>query len=136
MSGANFASLTAGLLVRKGEAKPSPMMASETFPFAQRVAPAPAPPIPSAPVPTPETERRELPASSQKAGRPALPRRMVLQLSAKDYETLGLLAIKKGTTRQHLLRRALQEIVAEFVDQCNGSCHCIQFSCDQTGPAL
>jgi len=61
---------------------------------------------------------------------------MFLQLSANEYETLGLVAVKKGTTPQHLLRKALHRLFAEFIEQCNGSCHCIQSGCDQSGQAL
>lgn len=135
MSGGNFASLTAGLLVRKGEAKPSPMITSETFPFAQRVARAPVD-TPMAGEPTSQNERRELLGAAAAADLPALPRRMVLQLSAKEYETLGLVAVKKGTTPQHLLRKALHQLVAEYVEQCNGSCQCIRSGCEQTGQSL
>ena len=135
MSGGNFASLTAGLLVRKGEAKPSPIMPAETFPFAQRVAPIPAQaPIPAGPAP--QSGPRQLPAPSPMADAPAIPRRMFVQLSAKEFETLGLVAVKKGTTPQHLLRKALYQLFADFVEQCNGSCQCIQSGCDQTGQAL
>ena len=135
MSGGNFASLTAGLLVRKGEAKPSPMMKSETFPFAQRVARAPVvAPIPA--VATPQSQPGELPVAAAMADVPGIPRRMFVQLSAKEHETLGLVAVKKGTTPQQLLRKALYQIFAEFIEQCSGSCQCIQSGCDQTGQSL
>lgn len=134
MSGGNFASLTAGLLVRKGEAKPSPMMAPESFPFAQRVAPAPVAALPVEPMP--QTLQCELPVAAPATDAPAIPRRMFLQLSAKEYETLGLVAVKKGTTPQHLLRKALYQLFADFIEQCNGSCHCISSGCDQSGQAL
>lgn len=132
MSVGNFASLTAGLLARKGEAKPSPIMASENFPFAQRVTRTPV----DAPVsagPALQSKLRELPSPSTVADVPVKLRRMFLQLSAKEYEALGLVAVKKGTTPQHLLRQALHDCVAEFVEQSNGSCHCIRFNCDQSG---
>ncbi len=61
---------------------------------------------------------------------------MVLQLSAKEFEILGLLAVKKGTTPQFLLRKSLHQLVSEYVEQCGGSCRCIQSGCDQTGQAL
>ena len=132
----SFATLTAGLLVRKGAAKPSPIMTSETFPFAQRAAPAPVDaPIPV--VPRRHSERHELPPPSAIENASATPRRMFLQLSAKEYETLGLVAVKKGITPQRLLRKVVLEFVAAFAEQCDGSCHCIRlnrenFSSDST----
>lgn len=115
MSGGNFASLTGGLLVRKGEAKPPPIMPSEIFRLAQRAVQTPVDvPIPAEP--TPRSERGELSAPSTVADLPATPRRMFVGLSAKEYEALGLVAVKKGTTPQHLMRKALHDFLAEFVE--------------------
>jgi hypothetical protein len=136
VSAGNFASLTAGLLVRKGEAEPSPVMpSSEAFPFAQRVVPAPA----NAPIPVgrvPQIRRHELPAACTDSDAPPKPRRMFLQLSAQEYEALALVAVKKGTTPQHLLRKLLHDFLVEFVEQCDGSCPCIRSGCDHLGQAL
>lgn len=130
MGAGNFARLKADLLVRKGEAEPSPVMA--TFPFAQRVAPGPVDaPVPAGP--RRHSERRELLDPSTI---PDKPRRMVMQLSTKEYELLGLVAVKKGTTPQYLLRTALHEFLADIVEQYNGSCQCIGSGCcDQAGEA-
>jgi hypothetical protein len=110
LSDDNFASLTARVLVRKGEAEPSPVMASsEAFPFAQRVVPGPVDaPIPARP--PRQTKQRELPVLFTDV--PAKPRRMVLQLAANEYEALALVAVKKGTTPQHLVHNALREFLA------------------------
>jgi hypothetical protein len=113
MSGGNFASLTVGLLVRK----PSSIMMSQTFPLARRVAPAPVDaPIPARP--SPRSKQRQLPALSTVADLPAKPSRMSVQLSAAEYEALGLVAVKKGTTPQHVMRNALRDFLVEFVEQC------------------
>lgn len=122
----NLASLAAALLARKGEAEPSAVMPSEVFPFAQRVAPPPVEALNSA-GPKPQSNRRELLATSTVADVTALtvadetakPRRMLVQLSAKEYEALGLVAVKKDTTPQHLLRKVIHDFL---IEQCDGSC--------------
>lgn len=135
MSAGNFASLTAGLLARKGEAEPSPVMPSEVFPFAQRVAHAPVE-SPIHAVPMPQRKRRELPATSTVGDGTAKPRRMFVQLSAKEYEALGLVAVKRGATPPQLLRKVLHDFLVEFIEQCDGSCPCIRSGCDELGQAL
>lgn len=135
MSAGNFASLTAGLLARKGEAEPSPVMSSQVFPFAQRVAPAPVDALVPA-GPTPQRKRRELPAETTVADMSAKPRRMFVQLSAKEYEALGLVAVKRGTTPQHLLRKVLHDFLVVFIEECDGSCPCIRSGCDELGESL
>ena len=125
MSGGNFASLTAGLLVRKGEAEPSPVMPADVFPFPLRVVQAPV----DAPVPageTPQRKRRELPDESTGAdvgaytgaGASARPRRMVVQLSANECEALALVALKSGTTPEQLLRKMLNDFLVVFIEEC------------------
>lgn len=118
MSDNNFANLTVGLHVRKGEAEPSQIMLSEVSAFARRIPPAPVDaPIPAAP--TPPKKRRELSAPPAVAEVAAKPPRITLQLSATEYVALGLVAVKRGTTPQHLLREALHEFLAGFVKQYN-----------------
>jgi hypothetical protein len=119
VSRGNFANLTVGLLARKDEAelspamvsdallvckggaKPSPMMVSETSRFAQHVDPAPA-------------------AACTESDVPARPRRTFV-LSANEYKALGLVADKKGTTPQHLLRKMLRGFLVEFFERGDGS---------------
>lgn len=138
MSGGNFASLTDCLLVRKGKAKPPPMTASETSPFApvrkddaeppsamaseayhyaHHVVPAPL----DAAIPRPprRSKRRELPAAGTESDVPATPRRAFV-LSENEYEALGFVADKKGTTRQDLLRKMLRNFLVAFVEQDDG----------------
>ena len=112
MSAGNFASLTAGLLVRKGEAEPSPVMPAEVFPFPLRVVQAPVDaPVPAGP--TPQRKRRELAAESTGADvgaytgadAPAKPRQMVVQLSANEYDALDLVALKAAPRRSNCCAR-------------------------------
>ena len=109
MSGAKFASITAGLLARKGEAQPW----NHTG--------------------VPETEKISLPWRTYTEGAaappppPAKERSCTIRMSAYDFERLGILAVKKDVSRQQLLKDAL----AEFLDHkaqdygcaCLGACN-------------
>jgi hypothetical protein len=108
MSSGKFASITSGLLARKGEARPWPGLTQE------EPAPAPLPwrPAVAAP-PPPPTDARD--------------KSCALRMSAHDYERLGILAVKADVTRQHLLKQALAEFLAARATQygcaCLGACN-------------
>lgn len=95
---ARFAAITAGLLARKGEAQPwSQQMAQEM----------------------PDRENPPLLLRPEPAARPAVTppppgkdRSCSLRMSAQDYERLGILAVKTGSSRQQLLRQALDDLLA------------------------
>lgn len=94
-------------------------MPSQAFPFMMHVVAGPADAsIPAGP--TPEGTHRELLALSTVADETAKPRRMFVQLSAREYEGLALVAVKTGTTPQHLLRNVLSEFL-ECVERRDGS---------------
>lgn len=97
-----FASVTAGLLARKGEAQPwmqggAQTPAQERMPLAWRsearseICTAPAAPPPPPPVKD---------------------RSCAVRMSPHDYERLGILAVKTGATRQALLKQALAQFLA------------------------
>jgi predicted transcriptional regulator len=102
MSSTKFASITAGLLARKGEAQPwnhggnhSGMReAAEgeklALPWRQYADASSAPP-------PPPTDKD---------------RSCSLRLSSHDYERLGILAVKTGASRQQLLKQAVAEFLA------------------------
>ena len=93
MSSAKFASITASLLARKGEAQPWNSLAApepEKVPLAWR------PPLTMAATPPPP---------------PVKDRSCSVRMSAHDYERLGILAVKSGTSRQHLLKDALAQFL-------------------------
>ena len=109
-SSGKFASITAGLLARKGEARPwgAPTLADNEDtppPLAWRPAVAAPPP------PPPEGKDRSC----------------ALRMSAHDYERLGILAVKQGVNRQHLLKQALADFLAARAAQygcaCLGACN-------------
>ena len=146
MSGAKFASLTAGLLVRKGEATPSPIVSpafSLPRPPERLIAPERAipfcahdatPPAAQARPSAPEKKDPPKPVSIAPPGeppppvQPEKPRRLMVTLSPNEFETLGLIAVKKGATRHQLLRNALEEYMALLVEEYD-DCQCIYTGC-------
>lgn len=107
MSSAKFASITAGLLARKGEARPwAPDAAlAVPFPWQGNFRAATAAP-PSAP--------------------PSKERACSVRMSAQDFERLNILAVKSNVTRQQLLKDALSEYLAararDYACACLGVC--------------
>jgi hypothetical protein len=95
MSSAKFASITASLLARKGEAQPwnaVGMAEAEKVPLAWRT-----PPLAMAAPPPPP---------------PVKDKSCAVRMSAHDYERLGILAVKSGASRQKLLKDALAQFLA------------------------
>src|SRR5262245_8065944 len=126
-----FASITSSLLVRKGEAAPSPITSSAPAPIAARP-PRPVtllsdvarrksdmvePRYVYVPDEAPQSSICDSKADGDK------PRRIVLTLTAHEYETLGLVAVKKGSSRHQLAQAALDAyfewLVAEYGEACN-----------------
>jgi hypothetical protein len=105
-----------GHIVRKGEAEPSPVRASQVSPVAQRVVPAPA----DAPIPAGHRTKASgvnCPFRSQTY------RQSHAGWSCSyrgEYEALALVAVKKDTTPQHLTHNVLREFLVEFVQQGDG----------------
>ncbi len=108
MSSAKYASITSGLLARKGEAQP----------WNHTGEPAPI----SLPwrTYTPEAESAAPPPP------PGKDRSCSLRMSAHDYERLGILAVKSDSTRQQLLKDALAQFLAakaqDYGCACLGAC--------------
>ena len=105
MSSAKFASITAGLLARKGEARP----------WGQEA------------IPTPRPWRADFRAATPAP--PPLPlkdRACQVRMSAHDYERLGILAVKANVTRQQLLKDALSHFLEtkarDYACACLGAC--------------
>ena len=157
MSGGKFASLTSNLLVRKGEAAPSPIVsgpiasaaarpfvhASERFDAPLSAHPrepahAPAwhdgPQLASAPEwhePPPHVEAPERgfarPAReiALHSDHPDKPRRLMVTLTAEEYEMLGIIGVKKDVTRHQLLRIAFDEYLVQLVEEYGEGCQCV-----------
>ena len=56
-------------------------------------------------------------------------RRLMIVLSEEEYETLGILAVKKGFSRHQVLRKALDGYLEWLVDEYGAKCRCISSSC-------
>jgi hypothetical protein len=111
MSSAKFASITASLLARKGEAQPwNPVGMAEP----ERLAP---------------TWRTRLPeaAMAPPPPPPGKDKSCSVRMSMHDFERLGILAVKSDTTRQQLLKEALAQFLAakakDFGCACLGACN-------------
>jgi hypothetical protein len=108
MSSAKFASITAGLLARKGEARPWAAQEAVVPPLAWhsdiRTAPSASPPPP-----------------------PVKDRSCSVRMSAHDFERLGILAVKANVTRQQLLKDALNQFLVskarDYACACLGACN-------------
>jgi len=115
MSQGKFASITSSLLARKGEA--APMTGNTGVPLAWRAeSPAArlaAPPRTNIPPPAP----------------PQTVKRCTVRLSQADYERLGLMAVKRNVTRQHLLQMALTDALAAMARAFPTDCACIGGAC-------
>ncbi len=102
---AKFASITAGLLARKGEAQPWNSMASGMMPEPEKAALAwHGEPARSEPVP------------------PSKEKSCSVRMSAHDYERLGIIAVKTGATRQQLLKAALAQFLSSKAKSLSCAC--------------
>jgi hypothetical protein len=101
-----FSPLTARLMVRKGEANQTAELGWTLKPslFAKKGAAKPA------------SVANDAPKS----------RRLVLTMTPREYETLGLIAVKKGTTRHQLAQEALAVYFDTLADEMGGGCLCIE----------
>ncbi len=125
-----FASVTAGLLARKGEAQPwmqggAQAPAQERMPLAWRseVRAAPA-----------AAAFAEASAGKPPPSPPVKDRSCAVRMSPHDYERLGILSVKTGVTRQALLKQALAQFLAAKAQDhgcaCLGSC---ERNCGEAG---
>jgi hypothetical protein len=122
MSQSRFAPITSDLLARKGTAGPSGLALKPALAWLQdRLDIAPPATAPAAPIPHPPAPHAEK------------PHRIMVALSNVEYETLGIAAVKKNTTRHLIARDALDfyfnQLAHEFHDECRcvskaASCGC------------
>jgi hypothetical protein len=111
MSQPRFAPITADLLARKGEASPSAMMPKLAFAWLKdrpEEAPPPLALAPAAPIPPGEK-----------------PHRVMIALSALEYETLGIAAVKKNSTRHLIAREALDFYFGQLAREFHDECRCV-----------
>jgi hypothetical protein len=125
VSNPRFAPITSSLLARKGDAMPSG--AKPSLFWTRDLPPPPPPPVPAA---APEVAL----AAPLPPGPPdiAKPHRMMVTLTAGEFEKLGIAAVKKGLTRQQVLRIGLDAHL-ERLKREYGGCGCMaNGGCDQS----
>lgn len=129
MSHSKFAPVTANLLVRKGEAAPSPVIPPQPVPV--RAVPWVADPYPPPPMIEPDEHKFVFSEAmfhgdgKEHCGTGEKPRRLVLALTPHEYETLGLVAVKKGSTRHQLAQEAMGAYFEWLVSEYGEVCGCI-----------
>jgi hypothetical protein len=116
-----FAPMTAALLARKGETRPldgarTSVARREPQPYFAISTDAPKPGT------APRADVIFAPAKPSTAVRS---HRISLTLSEAEFETLGIVSVKKAINRQRLLRLAVDSYLAKLADQYRSDCHCI-----------
>ncbi len=114
LSHRQFASITAGLLARKGDAAPS----LETLPLRPSVL-NPAAIAPLTPARPASVKAKAAAAPRQRRSN----RRVNLDLCEEEYERLGIAAAKHHASRPQILRAALKEHLDRLA--CSHGCNCI-----------
>jgi len=99
VSQAKFSAITSSLLARKGDAVPSAVAPKPSL-FWWRANGHP-------PDTEPKNARTKKAAKPPRPPEPGRPHKMVVVLSAAEYEKLGIAAVKKGVTRHQVVRSAL-----------------------------
>ncbi|HEY1629968.1 MAG TPA: hypothetical protein VGF56_01570 [Rhizomicrobium sp.] len=120
MSQPRFAPITASLLARKGEA--APLCAKQPLAWLQDVAPQPPPMLQSTPQ-----------MSHGMADPGEKPHRIMVALSNREYETLGIAAVKKGTTRHRIAREAMDHYFATLAREFHDRCACVSDAAREGG---
>jgi len=110
VSSAKFAAITASLLARKGDAKPSVVVPVKTPPRPALV-PRDDQPFASAP---------------RQPDDPEKPRRIVVPITQVELERLCIAAIKKGTKRHDIVREALSDYFRKLSAELPYPCACME----------
>ena len=137
-----FAQITANLLARKGEAVPS-LTNGTAVSLEPQLQPLP----PREPQPPHwATELRHAFVADITSGKPIAKRskrarnkakldpshrKIFLKVSARENERLEIAAVKKGATRNELIRLAIETYLDELTREFQDKCHCIS---GDTGP--
>src|SRR5512138_2617630 len=110
VNSAKFASITPDLVVRKGEARPWPQYESAVR----------SPPL--------TVRDDEDPLEADVSEPQAVPdgiRRCTMRLTPCEYERLGIVAVKRNTSRQQILRLAVEEYLAAVEQEYGRECGCL-----------
>ena len=101
-----FAPMTADLLARKGDAGPSALALKPALAWLKDRLEAAPPSM----APAPHAEK---------------PHRIMVALSNLEYETLGIAAVKKNTTRHLIAREALDFYFSQLAQEFHDQCRCV-----------
>ncbi len=126
MSSAKFEALSASLLARKGEAAPSVFAPVRASP---RPALVPRHDWPASPKLPPPPSEPQQPDNSDKL------RRIVVSITHEDLERLCIVAIKKGASRQDIVRGALHDYFRKLSEEFPHPCACVEVGCCRSGAA-
>jgi hypothetical protein len=133
MSRAKFASVTAGLLARKGEARPWTPVDAQTKSYDWRSEIHDA-----AQQPAVERPRTEMHVEARVDTRPEThhhlyghahvhdgDKRYAIRMSPKEYERLGIIAVKRSVTRQYLMREMIEQFLQSAASEYCAGCTCL-----------
>ena len=128
MSATKFASITAGLLARKGDAMPW-VQGGISDGVHENEKPAPVW-SPQAPPPL-VTPRAPISAAALPPSTPPKDKSCSIRMSAHDYERLGIIAVKTGSSRAQLLKDALSQFLVGQAKQ--HGCLCLKPGAETCG---
>ncbi len=103
-----FASITANLLARKGEAMPSPLPAKQPLAW------------------TPKEDAQHA-HDAKPPHDPNRPRRLFVPLSHDEHERLAIAAVKKNATTHQIVHAALEDYFQKLA--ADAQCQCIAGEC-------
>ncbi|HEX3675048.1 MAG TPA: hypothetical protein VHU87_12305 [Rhizomicrobium sp.] len=121
MSQPRFAPITADLLARKGAAVPSAVKQPLAWLYE-----APPPPMPPPQHVEPPPQHFALEPGEK-------PHRIMVALSAREYETLGIAAAKKSTTRHQIARAAMDAYFGQLAQEFHDRCRCVSDAAREGG---
>jgi hypothetical protein len=122
MGHSKFAAITADLLARKGDARPW----QPTAPTLVEIATAPLA-VANNDHRRPEHDEPDIDFEPPGALPPAGPnvRRCSLRLTNCEYQRVGIVAVKRNTTRQRILRQAIEKYLAALEREYGNDCGCL-----------
>lgn len=115
MNNTKFASITPDLVVRKGDARPWPQHEAAARSARMVAAGEDEDPL--------ETDDI-VPDPHAPVAHDGI-RRCSLRMTPCEYERLGIVAVKRNTSRQQILRQAVEEYLAAIELEYGGECGCL-----------
>jgi hypothetical protein len=133
MSGSKFASITSSLLARKGEAEPWHEPLRKDLPWQRAEAGQGSNWPPLAPGDDPEPAKatpKTAPRARKNSTNDSRDKTCAVRMTHYDYERLGIMAVKKGTSRQRLMQQALEEFFGRMARDYANECACLSAGCE------